>query len=132
MYAANKNYDGEDGNTVSFQASSSVTAAQTIWNATNTIYFGREVFNATPLFTGSFQEIRYYSQPITKDNFDSYVMNPYSIESSEFLAFRASLGGELYTGSNSIHPKVTGSWVATSSFASNSVFNFSGSYSWGS
>jgi len=130
LYAANKNYDGEDGNTVSFQASSSVTAAQTIWNATNTIYFGREVFNATPLFTGSFQEIRYYSQPITKDNFDSYVMNPYSIESSEFLAFRASLGGELYTGSNSIHPKVTGSWVATSSFASNSVFNFSGSYSW--
>jgi hypothetical protein len=40
------------------------------------------------------------------------------------LAFRASLGGELYTSSISIHPKITGSWVATSSFASNSGFNF--------
>jgi hypothetical protein len=130
LYAANKNYDGEDGNTVSFQASSSVTSAQTIWNATNTIYFGREVFNATPLFTGSFQEIRYYSQPITKDNFDAYVMNPYSTEQSDYLAFRATLGGELYTSSVSVHPKVTGSWTATSSFASNSNFYFSGSYSW--
>ena len=130
LYAANKNYDGEDGNTVGFQASSSVTAAQTIWNATNTIYFGREVFNATPLFTGSFQEIRYYSQPITKDNFDAYVMNPYSTEQSDYLAFRATLGGELYTSSVSVHPKVTGSWTATSSFASNSNFYFSGSYSW--
>ena len=40
------------------------------------------------------------------------------------LAFRASLGGELYTSSISIHPKITGSWVATSSFASYSGFNF--------
>jgi hypothetical protein len=31
--------------------------------------------------------------------------------------FRASLGGELYTGSTSIHPKVTGSWSLTSSFS---------------
>ena len=129
LYAANKNYDGEDGNTVSFQASSSVTAAQTIWNATNTIYFGKEVF-LPKLFTGSFQEIRYYSQPITKDNFDAYVMNPYSTEQSDYLAFRATLGGELYTSSVSVHPKVTGSWTATSSFASNSNFYFSGSYSW--
>jgi hypothetical protein len=52
-------------------------------------------------------------------------MNPYSIESSENLAFRATLGGELYTASISVHPKVTGSWVATSSFASNSIFQTS-------
>jgi hypothetical protein len=48
-------------------------------------------------------------------------MNPQSIESEDTpnqLAFRASLGGELYTGSLSIHPKVTGSWVITSSFTS--------------
>jgi hypothetical protein len=38
-------------------------------------------------------------------------MNPHSIEgnflnsSPDNLAFRASLGGELYTGSVSIHPK---------------------------
>ena len=47
-------------------------------------------------------------------------MNPQSIESEDTpnqLAFRAALGGELYTASLSIHPKVTGSWIATSSFA---------------
>ena len=49
-------------------------------------------------------------------------MNPYSIESSENLAFRATLGGELYTSSISTHPKITGSWATTSSFASNSNF----------
>ena len=55
-------------------------------------------------------------------------MNPYSIEGNttniapDVLAFRASLGGELYTASISIHPKVTGSWVATSSFTSDSNF----------
>jgi hypothetical protein len=50
-------------------------------------------------------------------------MNPSSIEQSEYLAFRASLGGELYTSSISIHPKVTGSWATTSSFTLNSNFN---------
>ena len=55
-------------------------------------------------------------------------MNPDSIEGnginsgSEQLIFRASLGGELYTGSDSIHPKVTGSWESTSSFTSDSSF----------
>jgi hypothetical protein len=55
-------------------------------------------------------------------------MNPDSIEGNSLnsapdqLAFRASLGGELYTGSVSIHPKVTGSFPTTSSFASNSNF----------
>jgi hypothetical protein len=52
-------------------------------------------------------------------------MNPSSIESSEYLAFRASLGGELYTSSISIHPKITGSWIPTSSFTSNSNFDIS-------
>jgi hypothetical protein len=57
-------------------------------------------------------------------------MNPHSIEgnninsSPDELIFRASLGGELYTGSNSIHPKVTGSWVTTQSFASDSNFYY--------
>jgi len=130
LYAANKNYNGEDGNIISFQASSSVTVTQTPWNSTTVAYLGAVASPTAPSFTGSFQELRYYSKPITKDNFDSYVMNPYSIESSDNLAFRASLGGELYTSSISIHPKVTGSWVTTSSFASNSNFYLSGSYSW--
>ena len=43
------------------------------------------------------------------------------------LAFRATLGGELYTGSLSMHPKVSGSWVSQSSFTnSNSAFHLEG------
>ena len=55
-------------------------------------------------------------------------MNPNSIEGSSVyqsanqLAFRASLGGELYTGSTSIHPKVTGSWTSIPSFPGDSNF----------
>jgi len=39
------------------------------------------------------------------------------------LAFRAALGGELYTSSLSIHPKVSGVGI-TSSFSGTSTFNF--------
>ena len=126
LYAANKNYKGEDGNVVGFQASSSVTG-ENVWTASLISTFGSASYKT---FTGSFQEIRYYTTAISKDNFDAYVMNPYSIESSDYLAFRATLGGELYTESISVHPKVTGSWVATSSFASNSNFyvNTGGEY----
>ena len=52
-------------------------------------------------------------------------MNPFSIEGNTLnsspneLVFRAPLGSELNTASSSsIHPKVTGSWIVTSSFAS--------------
>ena len=62
-------------------------------------------------------------------------MNPQSIEGNGVnsgslqLAFRAPLGGELYTGSVSIHPKVTGSWIAIDSFAADSNFGInSGSF----
>jgi len=131
LYAKNKNYDGEDGNVIGFQASSSVTSAATSWNNSTKSYFGISSSLAGKVFTGSLQEIRYYTLPISESNFDAYVMNPYSIESSENLAFRATLGGELYTASISVHPKVTGSWVTTSSFASNSIFYTSsgGTYS---
>jgi len=125
LYAANKNNNGEDGNSISFQASSSVTVTQTPWNSTTVAYLGAVASPVAPSFSGSLQELRYYTQPITKTNFDSYVMNPYSIESSEYLAFRAPLGSDLITGSTtSIHPKVTGSWVTTSSFASNSNYYY--------
>ena len=122
LYAKNKNYDGEDGNVIGFQASSSVTSAATSWNSSTKSYFGISSSVAGKVFTGSLQEIRYYTLPISESNFDAYVMNPYSIESSENLAFRATLGGELYTASISVHPKVTGSWVTTSSFVGNSIF----------
>jgi hypothetical protein len=122
LYSGNKNYKGEDGNVVGFQASSSVSYAPDNWNNSVTSYFGTSSLSGK-IFSGSFQEIRYYTQPISKSNFDAYIMNPYSIELSEFLAFRATLGGELYTSSISVHPKVTGSWISTSSFTSNSIFH---------
>jgi len=125
LFAKDKNYDGEDGNVIGFQASASVTASNSnTWTGSTISYFGTSSLSGK-IFSGSFQEVRYYTLPLLESNFDAYVMNPYSIESSENLAFRATLGGELYTASISVHPKVTGSWVATSSFASNSIFNTS-------
>ena len=122
LYAKNKNYKGEDGNVIGFQASSSITSAATTWNNSTTSSFTKSPSLFCSVFTGSLQELRYYTTALPEVNFNAYVMNPYSIENSDYLAFRASLGGELYTGSTSIHPKVTGSWVTTSSFASNSNF----------
>jgi hypothetical protein len=119
LYAGNKN--NELPNLINFKESSSVTGSN-IWNTSLISTFGS---SSLKIFTGSFQEIRYYTQPLSSEDFDDYVMNSNSIESSEFLAFRASLGGELYTSSISIHPKITGSWALTSSFASNSIFNIS-------
>jgi len=128
LYAKDKNYNGEDGNIIGWQASSSVTTAVTNWNNSTKSFFGISSSLAGKIFSGSFQEIRYYKSALSESNFDAYVMNPYSIESSENLAFRATLGGELYTASVSVHPKVTGSWVPTSSFVGNSNFYLSGSY----
>jgi hypothetical protein len=61
-------------------------------------------------------------------------MNPYSTQGNTInstpddLAFRADLGTQLITGSRiSTHPKVTGSWEITQSFADNtSTFYLSG------
>lgn len=119
LYAANKNYEGNDGNTLSFEASSSITSAATTWNNSTISTFGSSSYK---IFSGSLQEIRYYTQPISQSTFNAYVMNPYSIEQNEYLAFRATLGGELYTSSLSVHPKITGSWVTTSSFVGTSTF----------
>ena len=140
LYSKNSIYNGYDGNQIGFQASSSISGYQNGWmnDAVNSsCSFGKEFTLNIPgkgsnwaNFSGSFQEIRYYNTAISESVFDDYVMNPNSIEGNgtnqgpNQLAFRASLGGELYTGSVSIHPKVTGSWATTSSFASNSSFSF--------
>jgi hypothetical protein len=135
LYAANNIYNGNDGSTIGFIASSSVNTITSTWNAGATSYFpsdSRNNIGKYRPFTGSYQEIRYYTEVITDSLFRDYTMNPDSVESTSTdpeltkLAFRASLGGELYTGSVSIHPKVTGSWVATSSFASDSNFTVTG------
>ena len=63
-------------------------------------------------------------------------MNPSSAQGNTInstpdkLAFRADLGTTLDTGSStSIHPKVTGSWEITQSFATISTF-YTSSDSW--
>jgi hypothetical protein len=128
LYATNNIYQGFEGNTIGFESSSSITSAATSWNTSTTSYFGISSSLSGKIFTGSFQEIRYYTSPLSESAFNNYVMNPQSIDANgtntapDTLAFRATLGGELYTSSISIHPKVTGSWILTSSFASNSNF----------
>jgi hypothetical protein len=122
LYASNKIYEGGDNGTeLGFFASSSISAPNNYWIDSNQAYYGTSM-------SGSLQEIRYYTNPISESVFKDYVMNPSSIEGNSLnsgpneLAFRASLGGELYTGSVSIHPKVTGSWETTSSFDGASGF----------
>jgi hypothetical protein len=85
--------------------------------------------------TGSFQELRYYNVPLSESQFNDYVVNSNSIEgntldsSYDELFFRAALGGELFTGSTSIHPAVN----TTPSFDSgNSNFSYTGSYAFNS
>jgi hypothetical protein len=123
LYAKNSIYNGDDGNTLGFQSSSSLNIP-TLWSASSQIFFASSSANHIGL-SGSLQEIRYYTQPITEESFNAYVMNPSSIEESEFLAFRATLGNELYTSSISSHPKITGSWSTTSSFVGTSNFYIS-------
>jgi len=134
LYAGNKIYEGGDNGTLlGFFASASITEDSTLgWAVpTNSSTFTRGSNTLSySAFSGSLQEIRYYALPLIENAFKDYIMNPHSskgnaIKSSpEMLAFRAPLGGELYTGSVSIHPKVTGSWATTSSFTSNSTYGF--------
>lgn len=141
LRAANKNYKGEDGNYVGFQASASLDTGDTDnWDNATVAYLGTTAptspaFSTLKTFSGSLQEYRFYQNDINfnslnSSSFNDYVMNPYSIDANgintapDTLAFRATLGGELYTSSISVHPKVTGSWKITQSFASTSTFKF--------
>jgi hypothetical protein len=134
LYAGNKMYEGgENGTSIGFIASSSIIGNDAAFVASQEALFGYGIsvgLNTYNSFSGSFQEIRYYNKPISESVFKDFVMNPSSIEGNTLnsgadqLAFRLPLGGELYIGSNSIHPKITGSWLTTSSFASNSTASF--------
>jgi len=156
LSAANKIYEGgNNGTTLGFYATSSITGNDIPWINSSTSYFPISFSAATVFgydivtydntaiydgtgslaglyepFSGSYQEIRYYTTVIHPDVFKDYVMNPYSIEGNSLnsapneLAFRASIGGEFYTGSVSIHPKVTGSWAITQSFPTDSSFYY--------
>jgi hypothetical protein len=141
LYAKNKDYEGEDGNTIGFQASSSFVGDK-FWLTSGQLFFGTSsVLNTKTYsaFSGSYQEIRYYNVPLNESAFDAYVMNPYSIEgntisgsqsSKNSLFFRLPLGGELYTGSTSVHPGITGSFITQSFIGTSSTGSYSGSYFW--
>jgi hypothetical protein len=125
LYAGNNIYEGGDNGTeLGFYLTSSINVSSTAWTtatASNFLPQGNEMY---------LQEVRYYNTVLSERVFKDYIMNPSSIEgnspnsSPNELAFRLPLGGELYTGSLSIHPKITGSWSITSSFITNSSSSF--------
>jgi hypothetical protein len=135
LYAGNKlYYDGYDGNQMGFISSASVTAnsvnnggysGNSASFASGSITIGSSTYQK---FSGSIQEIRFWSKTGSVEAFKDFTMNPSSIdytslenEYSNYLAFRLPLGNELYTGSTSVHPKISGSWVTTSSFVGTST-----------
>ena len=132
LYAGNKIYNGNDGTSIGYYASNSVTGASDArWtNGDNSIFASSSLnFSSYESFSGSLQEIRYYTQQISESVFKDYVMNPLSFEGNginsapDQLIFRAALGSELDINSEeSIHPKITGSWATTSSFNGTSRF----------
>jgi hypothetical protein len=145
LYSANKlYYDGDDGANIGFIASSSTAVVDTaaMWElelpsylgGSGSFSFGGKTYNP---FSGSFQEFRYYSEALDVEMFKDYTMNPLSTEGNsvnstpDTLWFRTSLGAELdTTTTESIHPKITGSWAVTQSFYSTdtSTYSFTGSY----
>ncbi len=134
LTAANKIYEeGNNGTKIGFISSSTKIGDNSEWTDSGISTFASSSTlgsNIYQPFSGSLQEIRYYTIPISESIFRDYTMNPHSIEGNSInsspneLIFRAPLGGELYTGSTSIHPKVTGSWAVTQSFISNNDFYF--------
>jgi hypothetical protein len=152
LFAKNKIYDGNDGNSIGFEGSASIStgggagsganygsglygssvygtyissSVNKAWNKFGTIALpdgvhvggalkgveiagiGTNNFLAQEpgkIFSGSFQEFRYYSHDISESVFNDFVMNPESIEgnnitgsesSFDIVNFRAPLGNEL-------------------------------------
>ena len=137
IYAKNSIYNGDTGTEIGFQASASLDASTTHWtDLTNRRSFFGNSMDTYSKFSGSVQELRYYTTPLSESVFDDFVMNPNSIEgnsinsSADELAFRAALGGELYTGSLSIHPKSAGANpTASFGFGLDNTFQITASFS---
>ena len=135
LFVANK-----IGEKIGFSGSDSVGATSQYFKSAEIASFPSasglvlNTFTYLPL-TGALQEVRYWDVPLSESLFYDYVVNPYSTQGNtinktpDTLVFRADLGTELNTGSReSIHPKITGSWVITQSFANDSNFFLSGSF----
>ena len=129
LYSGNKIYNGNDGTSIGYYATSSTSTPQqyTGWNTgeRGSRFAQSSIINsqAIPAISGAYQEIRYYNEQISESVFKDYIMNPLSFEGNginkapDQLAFRAALGSELdITTTSSIHPRVTGSWEIFPSF----------------
>ena len=139
LYVANR-----IGDKIGFSGSGFIAPVDSTYYATaTTAYFPTSSLNLNSKawlpFSGALQEVRYWDTPLSESLFYDYVVNPYSTQANTInstpdnLIFRASLGSDLDTGSRtSIHPKVTGSWVVTQSFATNSTFYLNQEYASGS
>ena len=170
LFAANKQDNGWDGNSIGFTGSVSIDSTSKLsinksWNdfgVTNVdgVYVGGYVSGSNigsyisnevgKIFSGSFQEFRYYSHDIPETVFNDFVMNPESIEgnnitgsesSFDIVNFRAPLGNELehiFSGSSttfvnqisSSHPAVrpVADTLFTSSFINPSNNSITSSY----
>ena len=141
LTAANKIYNGNDGTSIGYISSSNINSGT--WSTSTIAYFATS--STQPSFSGSLQEIRYYNTIISESVFKDFIMNPLSFEGNginsapDQLIFRAALGSELVKANSladgtlnqtSIHPRVTGSWTTTSSFASDSKFYFNNTSSY--
>ena len=147
LYTANNIYHGDNGTKLGWIGSASID----ITPSENTRWIDEDQqiwYNVPPTnynyFTGSFQEIRYWNNLLDVDKWKNHVMNPLSVEGNsltgtdsprENLVFRSregediSLTGEVNTTYSSIHPKVTGSLIATASFRdSGSLYNVNATY----
>ncbi|MDA7616919.1 hypothetical protein N8579_00920 [bacterium] len=108
-------------NIVGYNSNSYNNGTKILFPNTESISLGGNIYSP---FSGSIQEIRYYSPTISESAFYDYTLNPLSFKGNglttpEQLIFRADLGSLSSTSSReSIHPKVTGSWDLTSSFSS--------------
>jgi len=94
-------------------------------------------------FSGSFQELRFYKINLQENQFNDYVMDPYSIEGNQLigpqsalnsLIFRAPLGTVLDSGSDttrtSIHPRISTIPAIQSFYLSgSSTYTLNGAYS---
>jgi hypothetical protein len=137
LRVANKIYNGNDGFKIGYTSSVESTILSTnSWTSPTLLFLPSSISSTTfnsrtySRFTGSYQELRFYNEVQNEETFHDYVMNPYSIEGSNYsssvnnLIFRASLGSDLITTTGirtSIHPKITGSFI-TNSFTSNSNY----------
>ena len=143
LYVKNNIYNIDTGNQIGFEATATCSGSLD-WAKYGNAYIpgsgSSTILGKTyTQGSGSFQEVRYFDTVVNEQAFNDYVMNPHSIEgnglsgSYNSLFFRGALGGELYTGSTSIHPSV-GGLTPTASFyffptGSSSTFSYTGSYS---